>query len=109
MFREQTLRAVSTAPTPTKCVVVAAEPVTDVDITAADVLAELEDELKQAGIELCFAQMKGPVKDHLKHYGLFARLGTENFFPTIGQAVDHYVDKYHADWIDWADVQLPVV
>ncbi len=109
MFREQTLRAVSTAPTPTKCVVVAAEPVTDVDITAADILAELEDELHQAGIELCFAQMKGPVKDHLKRYGLFVRLGTENFFPTIGQAVDHYVDKYHVDWIDWDDVQLPVV
>jgi len=109
MFREQTLRAVSTAPTPTKCVVVAAEPVTDVDITAADILSELEDELHQAGIELCFAQMKGPVKDHLKRYGLFVRLGTENFFPTIGQAVDHYVDKYHVDWIDWDDVQLPVV
>jgi MFS superfamily sulfate permease-like transporter len=109
MFRDQALRAVSTAPTPTKWMVVAAEPVTDVDITAADVLAELEDELKQAGIELCFAQMKGPVKDHLKRYGLFAKLGTENFFPTIGQAVDHYVDKYRVDWIDWEDVQLPVV
>ncbi|NVN89982.1 MAG: SulP family inorganic anion transporter [Desulfuromonadales bacterium] len=109
IFREQTLRAVSSAPTPTKWLVVAAEPVTDVDITAADVLAELEDELNQAGIELCFAQMKGPVKDHLKRYGLFVKLGTENFFPTIGQAVDHYVEKYHVDWIDWEDVQLPNV
>lgn len=109
IFREQALRAVSSSPTPAKCLVVAAEPVTDVDITAADVLAELEDELNQAGVELCFAQMKGPVKDHLKRYGLFVKLGTEHFFPTIGQAVDHYVDKYHVDWIDWEDVQLPVV
>lgn len=109
IFREQALRAVSSAPTPTRWIVVTAEPVTDIDITAADVLAELEDELKRSGIELCFAQMKGPVKDRLKRYGLFARLGTENFFPTIGQAVDHYVDKYHVDWIDWEDVDLPVV
>jgi high affinity sulfate transporter 1 len=108
IFREQTLRAVSTAPSPTKWVVVAAEPVTDVDITAADVLAELEAELKLAGVELCFAQMKGPVKDHLKRYGLFGKLGTEHFFPTIGQAVDRYVSKHHIDWVDWEDAKKTV-
>lgn len=108
MFREQALRAVSSAPTPTRWIVVAAEPVTDIDITAADMLVELEDELKRSGIELSFAEMKGPVKDRLKRYGLFARLGTENFFPTIGQAVDHFVDTYHVDWVDWEDVELPV-
>jgi MFS superfamily sulfate permease-like transporter len=83
--------------------VVAADPVTDVDITAADVLAELIDELHRAGIELCFAQMKGPVKDHLKRYGLFARVGMENFFPTIGQAVDHYLIRHQVVWNDWED------
>ncbi|MFH1027615.1 MAG: SulP family inorganic anion transporter [Pseudomonadota bacterium] len=102
-FREQALRAVTSAPTPTKWIVVAADPVTDVDITAADVLAELVTELQQAGIELCFAQMKGPVKDHLKRYGLFDRLGMENFFPTIGQAVDHYLIKHQVVWRDWED------
>jgi MFS superfamily sulfate permease-like transporter len=101
MFREHVLRAVSEAPTPTMWVVVAAEPVTDVDITAADVLAELDEELQQAGIELCFAQMKGPVKDHLKRYGLFSMLGVENFFPTIGQAVDHYLLRHPVVWHDW--------
>jgi high affinity sulfate transporter 1 len=109
IFREQTLRAISSAPTPTRWIVVAAEPVTDIDITAADMLAELEDELKSSGIELSFAEMKGPVKDRLKRYGLFTRLGTENFFLTIGQAVDHYVDTYRVDWIDWEDIDLPVV
>lgn len=102
-FREQALRAVTTAPTPTRWIVVAAEPVTDVDITAADVLAELVEELHRADIELCFAQMKGPVKDHLKRYGLFARLGMENFFPTIGQAVDHYLIKHQVVWRDWEE------
>ncbi|MBC7963574.1 MAG: SulP family inorganic anion transporter [Steroidobacteraceae bacterium] len=100
-FREQALRAVSSAPTPTSWIVVAADPVTDVDITAADVLAELVGELQQAGIELCFAQMKGPVKDHLKRYGLFDKIGLENFFPTIGQAVDHYLIRHQVAWRDW--------
>ena len=103
MFREQVLRAVSMAPTLTKWVVVAAEPVTDVDITAADVLAELVEELHRTGIELCFAQMKGPVKDHLKRYGLFSIFGVENFFPTIGQAVDHYLLRHPVVWHDWDD------
>lgn len=102
-FREHALRAVTSAPTPTKWIVVAAEPVTDVDITAADVLFELVEELQQAGIKLCFAQMKGPVKDHLKRYGLFARIGMESFFPTIGQAVDHYLIEHQVAWRDWED------
>ena len=103
MFREHVLKSVSEAPTPVTWVVVAAEPVTDVDITAADVLTELDAELRAVGVELCFAQMKGPVKDHLKRYGLFSKLGMENFFPTIGQAVDHYLLKHGVVWHDWDD------
>ena len=101
IFLEHVLGAVATAPTPTKWVVVAAEPVTDVDITAADALAELDEKLHQAGIELCFAEMKGPVKDHLKKYGLFTKLGIENFFPTLGQAVDRYLEAHPVEWRDW--------
>ncbi|MEN6348474.1 MAG: sodium-independent anion transporter, partial [Syntrophomonas sp.] len=70
---------------------VAAEPITDVDITAADMLADLDSILHKAGMDLFFAEMKGPVKDRLKRYGMFTRLGIENFFPTIEQAVEHYL------------------
>lgn len=106
MFREHVLRAVSEAPTTTHWIVVAAEPVTDVDITSADMLSELNGELQQSGIKLCFAQMKGPVKDRLKTYGLFATIGADHFFPTIGQSVDRYVDLHKVDWIDWEDAQI---
>ena len=51
---------------------VAAEPVTSVDVTSADTLAELEETLKRPGIELCFAELKDPVKDKLRRFGLFA-------------------------------------
>lgn len=90
-FREQVMRAVADAPTPARWIVVTAEPITDVDITAADVLADLDNTLHEAGMDLFFAEMKGPVKDRLKRYGLFTRLGAENFFPTIEQAVDRYL------------------
>ncbi len=97
IFRSQVLRAVANAPTRTRWVVVTAEPITDVDITAADVLAELDEKLHQAGMDLYFAEMKGPVKDTLKRYGLFKRLGVDNFFPTIEQAVEHYMAVYKMD------------
>jgi len=97
-FHDQVRCAVANAPTPTRWVVVAAEPVTDVDITAADALLALDKELHQMGADLFFAEMKGPVKDRLKRYGLFTRLGTENFFPTIEQAVERYLATHKVDW-----------
>ena len=106
-FHEKVLRAVADAPTRTQWVVVAAEPVTDVDITAADALLALDSELHQAGMDLFFAEMKGPVKDRLKHYGLFARLGPENFFPTIEQAVDRYLATHPVEWHDEDETKGP--
>ena len=104
IFHEHILQAIAEAPTRTKWVVVAAEPVTDIDITAADALAALDEALHAEGMELCFAEMKGPVKDRLKRYGLFTALGTENFFPTLGQAVDRYLAVHQIEWRDWDEV-----
>jgi MFS superfamily sulfate permease-like transporter len=83
--------------------VVAAEPVTSVDVTSADMLAELDGTLHAAGTELCFAEMKDPVKDKLKRFGLFARLGEERFFATEGEAVSRYLEKFAVEWVDWED------
>ena len=70
---------------------------------AADMLAALDETLHTAHIELCFAEMKGPVKDKLKRFGLFARLGEDLFFPTIGAAVGGYLKTFPVEWVDWED------
>ncbi len=70
---------------------------TSVDVTSADVLTELDDTLHAAGIKLCVAEMKDPVKDKLKRFGLFARLGEKAFFPTIEDAVDSYLVIHPVD------------
>ncbi|MBD2177878.1 SulP family inorganic anion transporter [Pseudanabaena sp. FACHB-1998] len=101
IFCERVMQAIATAPTITKWVLVAAEPVTDIDLTAADAIAELDRTLCQLGIEICFAEMKGPTKDRLKRYGLFSKFGIESFFPTIGQAVDVYLESNQVEWHDW--------
>lgn len=103
LFQDRIMAAAEASPTPVRWLVVAAEPVTSVDITAADILAELDDTLRGAGIELCFAELKDPVKDKLKRFGLFARLGEETFFPTVGAAVSAYLKTHPVDWVDWED------
>ncbi|MGY8661931.1 sulfate permease [Bradyrhizobium sp. UFLA05-109] len=102
-FKERIRDAVATSPTPVRWLVVAAEPVTSVDVTACDVVAELDETLHAQGIELCFAELKDPVKDKLKRFGLFAQLGEKYFFPTIGVAVSRYLEINDVAWDDWED------
>lgn len=108
-FRERVMDAVATSPTPVRWLVVAAEPVTSVDVTACDVVAELDQTLSAQGIELCFAELKDPVKDKLKRFGLFAQLGEHYFFPTIGVAVSRYLAINNVEWEDWEDQEVPVL
>jgi high affinity sulfate transporter 1 len=102
-FHDRVLDAVSSSPTPVRWLVVAAEPVTSVDVTAADMLVELDDTLRASGIELCFAEMKDPVKDKLKRFGLFSRLGEGTFFATVGEAVNAYLATGPIEWVDWEE------
>ena len=103
LFHDRALDAVAASPTPVRWLVVSAEPVTSVDVTSADMLAELDDALHAAGIKFCVAEMKDPVKDKLKRFGLFARFGEAAFFPTLGAAVSKYLATYPVDWVDWED------
>ena len=98
LFQNCILEAVNQSPTPVKRIVVAAEPVTSVDITSADVIAELYEKLSYSDIELHFAEMKDPVKDKLKRFELLDTLGSNIFHPTVGAAVDAYLEKYTVDW-----------
>jgi high affinity sulfate transporter 1 len=103
VFEERLTKAIARAPTPVRRVVVTAEPMTDVDTSAADVLEQLHRSLTDAGIELAFAEMKSPVIDQLERYGLLDLLGRDSFFPTIGTAVKDYVGDTNVDWVDWED------
>ena len=98
LFHQRVLEAVAQSPTAVRRIVVTAEPVTSIDVTSADVLAELARTLRAAGIELRFAEMKDPVKDKLKRFEMFERFGAASFHPTIGAAVDAYLEEHAVDW-----------
>jgi high affinity sulfate transporter 1 len=93
LFQERLLQAVDESPTPVRRVVVAAEPVTSVDVTSADMLLELIRVLNERGITLHFAEMKDPVRDKLKRFELMELVGAERFHPTIDSAVDYHLGK----------------
>ena len=108
LFREHVLDVVDHAPPPARWLAVASEPMTDIDTTAADMLDELITELARRGVELHFADMKGHVKDRLRAYGLFDRLGEACFHPTVGSVVKAYLARHpDVEWRDWDDEPLP--
>ena len=94
LFNQRIQDAIATSPTPVKRVVVAAAPITSVDVTSADALADLDETLKAGQVELWFAELKDPVKDKLKRFGLFGRLGEDRFSPTIEAAVSNYLREH---------------
>lgn len=67
--------------------VLAAEPVTNIDTTALDELIQLDEWMERHGMDLVFAEMMGPVKDRLLRYGMGARFPPEHFYPTVSEAV----------------------
>ena len=103
VFRDALHKALDAERRDVRTVVVAAEPITDVDSTAAEVLGEILAELDRRGIELAFAELKGPVKDTLRRYGLMEQIGEEHLYPTIGLAVRAHVAEHGVDWRDWED------
>jgi high affinity sulfate transporter 1 len=100
LFHERVLDAVASSPTPVRWLVVAAEPVTSVDVTAADALCELDEALHAAGTELCFAEMKDPVREKLKRFEIFTRFGAHTFFATIEEAVSTYCAAHLVEGVD---------
>jgi high affinity sulfate transporter 1 len=88
MFDDYVRSVVVRADDDVHTVILAAEPITDIDTTAVDELIALDDHLAVNHIRLVIAEMKGPVKDRLRNYGLGDRFDDERFAPTVGAAVD---------------------
>ena len=80
-----------------KTVILAAEPITDIDSTAMDELIELDDYLATNGIRLILAEMKDPVIDVLRRYGLTERFTPDRFASTVGAAVDELTGTLRGD------------
>jgi len=88
---------------PVRHVVIAGEPITDIDTTGAESLRDLIDDLAEGHVTLAFAEIKGPVKDRLRSYGAYRDIGRENFYSTIGHAVTEYLEEAGGEALEWVD------
>ena len=96
-FREQ-IRALAATEPPPRWIIVAAEPMTDVDTTAADMLEDLDEDLNARGISLVFAEMKDPVRRKIELYELTRTINPLHFFPTVGDATKAFQRETGAAW-----------
>ncbi|UBM23203.1 SulP family inorganic anion transporter [Pseudomonas sp. p1(2021b)] len=98
LFQRCVLEAVARSGDSIRRVIVAAEPVTSVDVTSADMLVELQQALREAGVELHFAEVKDPVRDKLLRLEVLRHIGNDIFHPTVGAAVEAYLEDHGVDW-----------
>jgi high affinity sulfate transporter 1 len=96
-FRDEVRRMARSDPPPV-WILIAAEPMTDVDTTASDVLEELDEALNDQGISLVFAELKDPVRRKIERYGLTRTINPQHFFPTIESAIAAFRQQTGADW-----------
>ena len=96
-FRDEIRRLAKSDPPPA-WILIAAEPVTDVDTTASDVLEDLDEWLNAQGISLVFAELKDPVRRKIERYGLTRTIDPQHFFPTIGAAIAAFRAETGAQW-----------
>jgi MFS superfamily sulfate permease-like transporter len=102
VFRDQIRHLARRDPRPV-WIVLAAEPITDVDTTAADMLTALDEELNAQGTSLVWAELKDPVRVKIDRYGLTGTLAPEHFFPTVDDAVAAYRRQTGAAWVSTDD------
>jgi len=96
-FRDE-IRRLSQADPPPRWILIAAEPVTDVDTTASDMLEELDQTLNDQGTSLVFAELKDPVRRKIERYGLTRTIDPRHFYPTVESAVAAFRRETGAEW-----------
>ena len=102
-FSEDLRRRVLAQDQPVVCLIITAEPISDIDTTAAAVVRELAEDLAEQGIELRFCELKGSVRDRLERYSAFKERAPDLSARTTGQAVKQYLLDHPNEWVDWED------
>jgi high affinity sulfate transporter 1 len=88
-FRNEVRHLANADPRP-RWIIVAAEPITDIDTTASDMLEALDAELDAKGVHLVFAELKDVVHLKIQKYDDEWLTDRASFYPTTKSAVKAY-------------------
>ena len=97
VFRDRVRKLISDAPEKPKWILVAAEPITDIDTTAGAMLHDLDLELNAAGIRFAFAELQSDVALAIVRYGLLEVIDQGHLYPSVTQAVKAFRIETGAD------------
>jgi high affinity sulfate transporter 1 len=78
-------------------VVVQCEAITDVDVTAAKMLEQLDQELNASGIHMAFVELRTRLQVLVLRYGLFETLDRDRFYPTLEAGLASIQDESNPD------------
>lgn len=89
-FVQRVRRLIAASPNPVRWFLIDMQAVWDIDVTAADALARLADELSRQGVSLRIARANRPLRERLERLGLAQQLGKEVYFGSVHMAVDAF-------------------
>jgi len=87
---------VAEADPPVKWLVIDAQAIFDMDVTAAQRFAELDRELAEKGIELKIADAPRPFLEELARVGLSEEMGRRDFFVSVKKAAEAFRQQFPA-------------
>ena len=70
-----------------------AEAIVDIDVTATEALSTLQRELERKGIILAIARAHHPLQKMLMRSGLTERIGADHFYPTVRTGVQAFLKQ----------------
>jgi SulP family sulfate permease len=92
-FLTEVQELIDAADPPVECVLIDAEAIIDIDVTAAEAFSTLQRELERKGIVLAIARANHPLHHMLKRAGLIERIGAQHFYPTVRTGVQAYLEQ----------------
>ncbi len=92
-FLTQVQELIDAAEPPIEWLLIDAEAIVDIDVTAAEALSTLQRELERKGIVMAIARANHPLQKMLKRAGLTERIGAEHFYPTVRTGVQAFLEE----------------
>lgn len=96
-FRDRIRGLVAASTPPPRWVLVAAEPITDIDTTAGAMLADLDLELNAVGIHLALAELQSAVRETIVRYGLLVAIDEGHLYGSVKDGVEAFLRETGGD------------
>jgi SulP family sulfate permease len=95
-FSDEIRDLVGPSPAKLRWVIVDAGAITHVDYTAARVVRDLQQNLKERGVNLVFARVQSDLKSDLERHQLIEVIGADKIFERLHDALAAYHNSIHA-------------